>query len=134
MTSAPTSTATEHDTTRPTTRRRHVIYWLVSLPVLAETAAGIQWDYARNPTVVEALATIQFPDYMADVLGTAKVLALIALLVPGFPRLKEWAYAGLGLPPFPGHVVHAARTGSRGVSSNCRGLSMCRAECRRRLL
>jgi DoxX-like family len=82
---------------RPTTssRRREIVYWLVSLPVLAETAAGIQWDLTRHPTVVEALDTIRFPDYMADVLGWAKVLALLALLVPGFARLKEWAYAGV---------------------------------------
>lgn len=44
-------------------RRRDVVYWLVSLTVLAETAAGIQWDFARNPAVVEALNTIRFPDY-----------------------------------------------------------------------
>lgn len=81
-------------TTR-TSRRQQAVYWVMSLPVLVETALGIQWDFARNPTVVEALDTIRFPDYMADVLGTAKILALVALLVPGFPRLKEWAYAGL---------------------------------------
>ena len=78
-----------------TSRRHHILYWIVSLPILAETALGIQWDLARNPTVVAALTTIQFPDYMADVLGIAKILALLALLVPGFARLKEWAYAGL---------------------------------------
>lgn len=89
-------------------RRRLVIYWLVSLPVLAETAAGIQWDFARNPTVVEALETIRFPDYMADVLGTAKILALIALLVPGFPRLKEWAYAGIVFVYVGAAVCHFA--------------------------
>jgi DoxX-like family len=76
-------------------RTRSIVYWAVSLPVLAETAAGIQWDFSRHPTVVKALATIRFPDYMADILGTVKILALIALLVPRLPRLKEWAYAGL---------------------------------------
>ena len=39
-------------------RRQKVIYWLVSAPVLLETAAGIQWDFARNPTVVQALGTL----------------------------------------------------------------------------
>lgn len=87
-------------------RRQTVVYWLVSLPVLAETAAGIQWDFARNPAVVEALESIQFPDYMADVLGTAKILALIALLVPGFARLKEWAYAGLVFVYFGATACH----------------------------
>jgi len=77
------------------TRRHKIVYWVVSAPVLAETAAGIQWDFARNPIVVTAIETIQFPDYFVDILGIAKCLALAALLVPGFARLKEWAYAGL---------------------------------------
>ena len=93
---------------RSSGRRRSVVYWVVSLPVLAETALGIQWDFARHPTVVAALDTIQFPDYMADVLGVAKILALIALLAPGFPRLKEWAYAGLVFVYFGAAACHAA--------------------------
>src|ERR1700744_5618879 len=35
-----------------------------------------------------------YPAYFNQYLGVAKVLGCIALLVPGFPRLKEWAYAG----------------------------------------
>jgi hypothetical protein len=93
--------AAPHDT-----RRQKVIYWLVSAPVLLETAAGIQWDCARNPTVVQALGTLGFPDYFADVLGAAKCLALAALLVPGFARLKEWAYAGLTFVYFGAAACH----------------------------
>ena len=93
--------AAPHDT-----RRQKVIYWLVSAPVLLETAAGIQWDFARNPTVVQALGTLGFPDYFADVLGIAKCLALAALLVPGFARLKEWAYAGLTFVYFGAAACH----------------------------
>ena len=93
--------AAPHDT-----RRQKVIYWLVSAPVLLETAAGIQWDFARNPTVVQALGTLGFPDYFAEVLGVAKCLALAALLVPGFARLKEWAYAGLTFVYFGAAACH----------------------------
>jgi hypothetical protein len=88
------------------TPRQKVIYWLVSAPVLLETAAGIQWDFARNPTVVQVLDTIEFPDYFADVLGVAKCLALAALIVPGFARLKEWAYAGLSFVYFGAAACH----------------------------
>jgi hypothetical protein len=41
------------------------------------------------------LARLGFPVYLATILGIAKILALVALLAPGFPRLKEWAYASL---------------------------------------
>ena len=36
-----------------------------------------------------------YPPYFATILGTAKLLAAAALLTPGSPRLKEWAYAGI---------------------------------------
>ena len=37
---------------------------------------------------------IRIPAYLLTILGVWKLLGVIALLVPGFPRLKEWAYAG----------------------------------------
>jgi uncharacterized membrane protein YphA (DoxX/SURF4 family) len=36
-----------------------------------------------------------FPEYFIPFLGYAKILGSIAILIPGFPRIKEWAYAGL---------------------------------------
>jgi len=35
-----------------------------------------------------------YPTYFMGLLSVAKILGVVALLVPGFPRLKEWAYAG----------------------------------------
>jgi uncharacterized membrane protein YphA (DoxX/SURF4 family) len=76
-------------------RRRAVLYWVVSAPVLVETAVGVQWDLARIPYVVDVLGRLGFPPYFATILGVSKILALIALIAPRTPRLKEWAYAGL---------------------------------------
>ncbi len=81
--------------TRSTARLRTVAYWVVSAPVLVETAVGIQWDLARIPYVLEVLDRLGFPPYFATILGISKVLALGTLLLPRTPRLKEWAYAGL---------------------------------------
>jgi len=45
---------------------------------------------------VDLIATqLQFPRYLIPFLGWAKIVGSIAILVPGFPRIKEWAYAGL---------------------------------------
>lgn len=76
-------------------RRRTIIYWGVSLPFLAETALGIQWHLQRGGYVEELLDKINFPHYFSAILLVSKILALAALLVPSFPRLKEWAYAGI---------------------------------------
>lgn len=92
-----TSVAARRTSTENTksTRIRVLVYWTVSSPVLLETAVGIQWDLARIPYVLDVLTRLGLPAYFATILGISKVLALIAVLVPRAPRLKEWAYAGL---------------------------------------
>lgn len=36
-----------------------------------------------------------YPPYFVNYIAVAKVLGVIGILIPGFPRVKEWAYAGL---------------------------------------
>ena len=35
-----------------------------------------------------------YPIYFLTILGTWKILGVVGLLIPGFPLLKEWVYAG----------------------------------------
>jgi hypothetical protein len=35
-----------------------------------------------------------YPAYFTPFIGFAKILGVIAILIPGYPRIKEWAYAG----------------------------------------
>jgi hypothetical protein len=74
---------------------RSILYWVVSAPVLLETAAGAQWDLAQTPYVREVMQQLGYPLYLLTIMGVAKVLALAALLAPRLVRLKEWAYAGI---------------------------------------
>ena len=43
----------------------------------------------------DTLVHLGYPLYLLTIMGVAKVLAVAALLAPGWPRLKEWAYAGI---------------------------------------
>ena len=52
-------------------------------------------DVFRVPQALEMFAHLGYPAYLHPFIGVAKILAVITILVPGFPRLKEWAYAGL---------------------------------------
>ncbi|WP_067648717.1 DoxX family protein [Nocardia harenae] len=63
--------------------------------VLAETVVGAYWDLARVSYVRDSLGHLGYPLYFATILGVAKTAALAAILTPGHPRTKEWAYAGL---------------------------------------
>jgi uncharacterized membrane protein YphA (DoxX/SURF4 family) len=47
------------------------------------------------PEWVEVFKQLGYPSYMLPFIGIAKLLGIIALLMPGFPRIKEWAYAGM---------------------------------------
>jgi hypothetical protein len=48
-----------------------------------------------SPEWVEVFKSLGYPSYMLPFLGVAKLLGLIAIWIPGFPRIREWAYAGL---------------------------------------
>ena len=52
-------------------------------------------DVLRLPQAVSIFGHLGYPVYLLPFLGTAKTLGIIAVLVPAFQRLKEWAYAGL---------------------------------------
>jgi len=49
-----------------------------------------------SPESVDLITTqLGYPKYFIAFIGVAKVLGVIGIIIPGFPRLKEWAYAGL---------------------------------------
>lgn len=78
----------------PSHRRSAIVYWITTLLVAAELAVGGAWDILRTPYVRGVLEHLGYPTYFPVILGAWKVLGAVALLVPWFPRLKEWAYAG----------------------------------------
>jgi DoxX-like family len=73
---------------------RLVAYWLATAAVVGELGLGGGWDIARLPTVDRLVTHLGYPSYFLVLLGTWKVLGAVALLIPGRPLLKEWAYAG----------------------------------------
>ena len=52
-------------------------------------------DVLRLPPFSDVMAHLGYPGYFALILGCWKILGAAAVLAPGFPRLKEWAYAGM---------------------------------------
>ena len=75
--------------------RRKVIYW-VTTGFLAALGlfAGVTY-LAGSREAVTGFAHVGYPQQLRLLLGIAKPLGAIALLVPGWPRLKEWAYAAV---------------------------------------
>ena len=76
-------------------------YWTTTIIVTLELLVGGVTDlihgrellFVGDPVVL-VLAHLGYPLYLLSILGVWRLLGAIALLVPRFPRLKEWAYAG----------------------------------------
>lgn len=77
-------------------KKNKIIYWIFTI-----LFAGLMLFSAIPDILVTSEAitfmkdTLGYPVYILPFLGWAKALGVIAILVPRYPRLKEWAYAGL---------------------------------------
>jgi hypothetical protein len=82
--------------TQPTTSKRDtIIYWISTGLFCAFMLTSAIPNILSSPEWVTIFEQLGYPAYMLPFLGVAKLLGVIALLVPGFNRLKEWAYAGM---------------------------------------
>jgi hypothetical protein len=75
-------------------RARRVAYWLLTLFIAYEMAAGALWDLLGIEYVRVVITHLGYPLYFLTIIGAWKLPCAMALLAPGLPRLKEWAYAG----------------------------------------
>jgi len=74
---------------------RRLVYWIVTgLAALLFAVPGVLL-LARNGHFVSEMSRLGYPSYFLTILGALKILGALVILVPGFKRLKEWAYAGL---------------------------------------
>src|SRR5690349_7153639 len=74
---------------------RPVRYWAVTAILVGECAVGGLLDLFRAPPFYPVMIELGYPPYLATIMGTAKIIAAVILVVPRLPRLKEWAYAGV---------------------------------------
>jgi hypothetical protein len=85
---------------------RKVTYWLTTGLVAALSVfAGFAY-LSGSPQAVQGFAHVGYPQQLRIILGIAKPLGAIALVVPGLARLKEWAYAGFAFAWISAIVAH----------------------------
>jgi len=92
----------------PLQKKIRIAYWIVTGLFAAFMLFSAIPDIMVVPDAVTMVTGLGYPKYLIRFLGVAKLLGVIAMLVPGFHRLKEWAYAGLfstwwalHIPPLP---------------------------------
>ena len=76
-------------------KTRSIVYWTTTILIAFFMSGGLTqiWQYYTNPHGI--VPELGYPMYFFAIIGVWKVLGAIAILVPRYPRLKEWAYAGI---------------------------------------
>lgn len=70
-------------------------YWIFTVLVVLFMGVGAITDTVKATAAVDLFKHLGYPEYLLPFLGIAKIIGVIAILIPGIPRIKEWAYAGL---------------------------------------
>jgi uncharacterized membrane protein YphA (DoxX/SURF4 family) len=76
-------------------KKNKTLYWIITGIFAAFMLFSAIPDIMVVPEAVTFMSHLGYPRYIIPFLGVAKLLGVIAILIPGFPRIKEWAYAGL---------------------------------------
>lgn len=75
-------------------RINKIIYWIATIWLaLGMVSSGVVQLF-KVKTEVDYITHLGYPIYFITALGVWKILGVVALLIPKFPLLKEWAYAG----------------------------------------
>lgn len=85
---------------------RKIIYWVCTGLVAALSLLAAFGYLSGSPQSVHGFAHLGYPQHLRVILGIAKALGAIALVVPGLPTLKEWAYAGFTFAWISACVAH----------------------------
>jgi len=76
-------------------KKINILYWIFTgLLAAIMLMSGIQNALSTAPSVELVSKHLGYPLYFIPFIGVAKCLGAIVILIPGFPRLKEWVYAG----------------------------------------
>ena len=85
---------------------RKIAYW-VSTGLVAAFSAFAAFAYlSGSQQAVQGFARVGYPQQLRIILGIAKLLGAITLVVPGVPRFKEWAYAGFTFAWILAFIAH----------------------------
>jgi uncharacterized membrane protein len=70
-------------------------YWVITVLLVFAMISGGAAELTRQKETIDGMILLGYPVYFVMIIGFWKILGGIVLLVPGFGRVKEWAYAGI---------------------------------------
>ncbi len=75
-------------------KRNKIIYWVFTLWMALGMVSTAIVQIMKNKDELANFTNLGYPSYLMTIIGVWKILGVIAVLIPKFPLLKEWAYAG----------------------------------------
>ncbi|MEO8886200.1 MAG: DoxX family protein [Mucilaginibacter sp.] len=75
-------------------KRNLIIYWAATAMLAFGMAASGVAQVAHSKDMLDLVVPLGYPTYFLYIIGVWKILGVIAILLPGFKLVKEWAYAG----------------------------------------
>ena len=76
------------------TKRNKIIYWIATAWLaLGMLSTGLM-QLVKVKEETDFIMRMGYPDYFLTILGLSKIIGVLLILIPKFPVLKEWAYAG----------------------------------------
>ena len=76
------------------TKRNKIIYWIATVWLALGMLSGGIVQFLKIKEEVDMMTHLGYPVYFLTILGIWKILGVVTVLIPKFPLLKEWAYAG----------------------------------------
>lgn len=76
-------------------KRDKIIYWTITGLFSAFMIFSSIGGAVLQPEAKQFLNHLGYPDYFIQLISWLKIFGVLAILIPGFPKIKEWAYAGL---------------------------------------
>jgi hypothetical protein len=91
-------------------KKINIAYWTITGLLAAFMGLGAVMDILKTPDAIMFMNQLGYPEYLIRFLGIMKILGVIVVLIPRYPRLKEWAYAGLAFDTFGAFYSHLANS------------------------
>ncbi len=75
-------------------KRNKIIYWIATIWLSLGMVSTGTVQLIKMEEEVDKMTQLGYPIYFLTIIGVWKMLGVVAVLIPKFPLLKEWAYAG----------------------------------------
>jgi uncharacterized membrane protein YphA (DoxX/SURF4 family) len=75
-------------------KRNKIIYWIATLWLALGMVSTAIVQLIKSKEEVALMSHLGYPSYVLTIIGVWKLLGVVAVLIPRYPLIKEWAYAG----------------------------------------